>query len=387
MKRKFEGKVILVLGGGVGGLVAANKLRKKLSKEHKIILIDKNDKHVYSPSFLWLMLEKRNAEKIQKPLDILKRKGIVFVNEEIIKIIPEKKIVKTEKNEFRYDYLIISLGAELVPENITGLSQAGYNLYQLEDVERLKNNLKKFQGGKVGIVISSLPFKCPAAPYEATFLLDEYFAKKGIRDKTEISIFTPEALPMPTAGPENGKIIKSMLEARNIYFNPEIQIISADPDKKVVQFNDRTANYDLLIFIPPHRGPKVIRDSGLGNEMGWIPVDKNTLRTRFEGVFAIGDVTSVTLDSGKPLPKAGVFAHFEAEVVAENIVAEIKGLRSDKKYDGKAYCFLETGHGKSGFATGNFYAKPSPDVRMKKPGRKWHWAKILFEKYWFWKWF
>ena len=252
-------KQILILGGGTGGLVAANKLFKKIGKEHKIILIDKNDKHVYAPSFLWVMEGKRKVEEIQKPLKLLRRKGINFVNEEIVKIIPEKKIVKTKKNEFNYDYLIISLGAELLPENVKGLSQAGYNLYQLEDVERLRDNLKNFQGGRVAIVISSLPFKCPAAPYEAAFLLDEYFSKKGIRKKTEINIFTPELLPMPAAGPENGKIIKSMLESRNISFNPEVQLISVNSNKKEIRFKgDNIINYDMLIFVPPHQGPKAI---------------------------------------------------------------------------------------------------------------------------------
>src|SRR3989338_6216777 len=231
-------KQILILGGGIGGLVAANKIRKKLSKEHKIMLIDKNDKHIYAPSFLWVMEGKRNAEKIQKPLEFLKRRGISFVNEKVVKIEPEKKIVRTNKNKFNYDYLIISLGAELVPENIKGLSQAGYNLYQIEEVERLREDLKEFKGGKVAIVISSLPFKCHAVPYEAAFLLDEYFSNKGIRRKIEINIFTPEALPMPSAGEENGKRIKSMLEERNINFNPELQLVSVDSDKKELKFKE-----------------------------------------------------------------------------------------------------------------------------------------------------
>ena len=381
-------KQILILGGGIGGLVAANKLRKKLSKEHKIMLIDKNDKHIYAPSFLWVMEGKRNAEKIQKPLEFLKRRGISFVNEKVVKIEPEKKIVRTNKNKFNYDYLIISLGAELVPENIKGLSQAGYNLYQIEEVERLREDLKEFKGGKVAIVISSLPFKCPAAPYEAAFLLNEYFSKKGIRSKTDIRIYTPEILPMPSAGPENGKIIKSLLESRSINFTPEVQLVSVDSNKKELKFKEeKIFNYNMLIFVPPHQGPKVIKDSKLGNEASWIPVDKNTLKTKYDNVFAIGDVASITLDSGKPLSKAGVFAHFEAEVVAENIVAEINGLNSNKKYDGQAYCFLELGYGKSGFAGGNFYSKPVPMIKMRRPGRLWHWGKILLEKYWFWRYF
>jgi len=381
-------KQILILGGGIGGLVAANKLRKKLGNEHKITLIDKNDKHIYAPSFLWVMQGKRNAEKIQKPLEHLKINGIDFVNEKVVKIEPEKKIVRTNKNNFNYDYLIISLGTELVPENIKGLSQAGYNLYQIEEVERLREDLKEFKGGKVIIVISSLPFKCPAAPYEAAFLLDEYFSKKRIRGKTEINIFTPETLPMPSAGLENGKIIASMLEKRNIEFNPELQLVSVYSDKKELKFKEgKIVNYDMLIFVPPHRGPRVIKDSKLGNEAGWIPVDKNTLKTKYDNVFAIGDVASITLDSGKPLSKAGVFAHLEAEVVAENIAAEINGLAPNKKYDGQAYCFLELGYGKSGFAGGNFYSKPSPMIKMRRPGRLWHWGKILLEKYWFWRYF
>ena len=381
-------KQILILGGGIGGLVVANKLRKKLGKEHKIMLIDKNDKHIYAPSFLWVIEGKRNAEKIQKPLEFLKRRGISFVNEKVVKIEPEKNIVRTNENNFSYDYLIISLGAELVPENIKGLSKAGYNLYQIEEVERLREDLKEFKGGKVAVVISSLPFKCPAAPYEAAFLLDEYFYKRGMRSKTDIMVYTPETLPMPSAGPENGKIIKSMLESRNINFIPEVQLVSVDSDKKELKFKEgKIVNYDMLIFVPPHQGPRVIKDSKLGNESGWIPVNKYTLKTKYNNVFAIGDVSSITLDSGKPLSKAGVFAHLEAEVVAENIVAEINGLNPNKKYDGQAYCFLELGYGKSGFAGGNFYSKPVPMIKMRRPGRLWHWGKILLEKYWFWRYF
>src|SRR3990167_8225581 len=249
-------KQILILCGGIGGLVVANKLRKKIGKEHKIIIIDRNDKHIYAPSFLLVMEGKRNAEKIQKPLERLKRRGIGFVNEKVVKIEPEKNIVKTNKNDFNYDYLIISLGAELVPETIKGMTNAGHNLYQLDGVERLREDLKKFKGGKVVIIISSLPFKCPAAPYEAAFLLDEYFSKKGIRSKTDIRIYTPEILPMPSAGPENGKIIKSMLESRNINFTPEVQLVSVDSDKKELKFKEgKIVNYDMLIFVPPHQGP------------------------------------------------------------------------------------------------------------------------------------
>lgn len=384
----MQQKTIIVLGGGIGGLVAANELKKKIGNKARVVLIDKNKTHVYAPSFLYLMLGKRQAAKIQKPLSLLKRKGVEVVNEEVMKIDPENKKVVMASGDYKYDYLIISLGADLAPEKIKGLAASGYNLYDLREVERLRDDLKNFSGGKVVIVVSSLPFKCPAAPYEAAFLLNENFLKKGIRDKTEISIFTPETLPMPAAGPENGKVIRAMLETKNIKFNPEVRLVSVDPDKKELIFDkDGNENFDFLIYIPPHQGPKVVKDSNIGNEMGWIPVDKRTLKTKYENVFAIGDIAAITLVSGKPLPRAGVFAHFEAKVAVENIIREIKGLPADQEYDGHAYCFLETGFGKAGFASGNFYGEPAPVVKIKRPGWLWHWGKMLFEKYWFWKWF
>lgn len=381
-------KTIIILGGGTGGLVAANELKKKAGKSARVILIDKSKTHIYAPAFLYLMLDKRRTAKIQKRLSLLKRKGIEVVNEKITRIDPTNKTVRTQGGEYKYDYLIISLGAELAPEKIKGLAQSGYNLYELRGVERLRDDLKNFAGGKVAIVIASLPFKCPAAPYEAAFLLDEYFQKKGIRDKTEISIFTPEALPMPATGFENGKVIKAMVEKRNIKFNPEVQLVSVDPNTKKLTFEKGVEqDFDLLVVVPPHQGPKVIRDSSIGNEMGWIPVDKRTLKTKYENVFAIGDITAITLVSGKLLSKAGVFAHFEAEVVVENIISEMKGLPAKKEYNGRAFCFLELGFGKAGFAGGNFYAEPTPIIKMKRPGRLWYWGKLLFEKYWLWKWF
>ncbi len=383
-----EQKTVVILGGGTGGLVAAYQLKKQSGNQTRVILIDKNPNHVYSPSFLWLMLGKRSAKQIQKPLARLTRRGIEFVRDEIVRVNVENRIVLTATQSFHYDYLIVALGADLAPEKVPGLEKSGYNLYELQEVERLRDDLKSFSGGKVAVVISSLPFKCPAAPYEASFLLDEYFQKTGVRDQTEINIFTPEPFPMPVTGPENGKTVRELVESRNIKFNPEVQLVSVDPNMKQLVFeNGRNESFDLLVYIPPHQGPKVVRESEIGNELGWLPVDGTTLKTKYDHVFAIGDVAAISLVSGKPLPRAGVFAHLEAEVVVKNIVAEIKGLPADKKFDGHAFCFLELGYGKAGFASGNFYAEPVPFVALKRPGRLWHWGKVLFEKYWLWKWF
>src|SRR3989338_9946947 len=166
-------KTIIILGGGTGGLAAANELKKKVGEKARVILIDKSPHHIYAPSFLWLMLGKRQAEKIQRPLSLLQRKGIEFINEEITKIDLENKLVKTQNQSQQYNYLIVSLGAELIPDKIPDLAESGHNLYALKEVERLRTDLENFPGGKVAVVVSSLPFKCPTAPYEAAFLLNE----------------------------------------------------------------------------------------------------------------------------------------------------------------------------------------------------------------------
>lgn len=383
---------ILILGGGVGGLVAANELRKKLGREHNIVLVDKSTKHSFAPSYLWVMMGWREPGEIEKELSLLNKKGIEYINAEVLDIDVANRLVKTSNRNFSYDYLIISLGAELAPELIPGLSKAAYNLYDVNELVKLREGLKKFSGGTVVVLICSVPFKCPAAPYEAALLLDYSFRERGIRDKVEIKIFTPEPLPMPTAGPAVGSALKQMLEERGIVFNPGYKIASVDAEKKELSFEKGNEKFDLLVTVPPHRAPAVVRKAGLAGEVPWIPVDKNTLKTQHDGVYAIGDVAGIRLPGRfKPdvpliLPKAGVFAHAHAEVVAKNIAAEIRGgVRGE--FDGKGFCFIEAGYGMAGYGSGNFYTQPAPSVGIRKPGRLWRWGKALFEKYWFWKWF
>ena len=193
---------------------------------------------------------------------------------------------------------------------------------------------------------------------------------------------------MPVAGPAVGNAVKGMVEAKGIGFHPQMRIASVDvPSKELVFENGQRVGYDLLIAIPPHRAPLAVRDSGLLGESGWIPVDAHTLKTRYDGVYAIGDITTIMLPVGKPLPKAGVFAHYEADVVAKNIAAELEGSKPGHAFDGRGYCFLEMGAGKAGFASGNFYAAPEPRVTMRRPGYHWHWGKVLFERWWLRHWF
>jgi len=380
---------ILVLGGGIGGVVAANVLSRKLGREHEIVLVDRRIKHRFSPSFPWLMMGWREPHQVTRNLDLLNKKGIKYVNGEVLKIDPANRMVKTSTKDFAYDYLIVALGAELAPEAIPGFSDSAHHIYELEEAMKFREVLKRFSGGAVAVGVSSLPFKCPAAPYEAALFMDYHFRRKGIRDKVDIRFFTAEGRPMGVAPPEIGNMVKGILEGRGISYHPSLKLTSVDSEKGEITFEGgKCMNFDLLFAVPPHRAPNVVRESGLTDESGWVSVDKRTLRTKYDDVFALGDVTKIMLAMGKPLPKAGVFAHGEAEVVAHNIVADIHGNK-EKEFDGGGACFLEIGYGKAGMVRGNFYAEPTPDVKMRWPGvsRMWRWSKILFEKYWFWRWF
>lgn len=191
---------------------------------------------------------------------------------------------------------------------------------------------------------------------------------------------------MPVAGPKVSAELRQMVEAKAIGYHPGHAIASVDPVKRRLSFaNGVEADFDLLAYVPPHRVPKVVQDSGMCGEAGWVPVDRGSLETKFPGVHAIGDVTGIMLTSiGKPLPKAGVLAHNQAEVVAHNIAVAISGRGTRREFGGEGECFIETGDGKAGFGSGNFYADPAPRIDLKRPSRLLHWGKIAFEKYWLW---
>ncbi|MBI3596745.1 MAG: NAD(P)/FAD-dependent oxidoreductase [Nitrospirae bacterium] len=381
-------KTILILGGGIGGHVAANVLRKQIARDHRVILVDRKREYVFSPSLLWLMVGQRRLEQIYRPLDLLSQKGIEVIQAEVTKIALATRTVVAGDRNLAGDYLIISLGAELAPETVPGLREGAHIFYEPSGAEKLWEAVREFSGGRVVLLIAATPFKCPAAPYEAAMLLSDYFRKRGIREEVDLSIYTPEPLPMPVAGPAVGNAVKGMVEAKGIGFHSQMKIASVDAALKELVFeNGRRVGYDLLIAIPPHRAPQVVRNSGLLAESGWIPVDAHTLKTRYEGIYAIGDITTIMLPVGKPLPKAGVFAHYEAEAVAKNIAAELEGNKPTHVFNGQGYCFLEMGGSRAGFAGGNFYAAPEPRIKLRRPGYHWHWGKILFEKWWLRHWF
>jgi sulfide:quinone oxidoreductase len=382
-------ETIIILGGGVGGIVTANELSSHLSREHRIILIEKNKEHTFAPSYLWLMNGDRKKKQISVPLKSLLKKNVEVVNAIVSEIVPAEQKIKADEKEYHYDFLVIALGADIESEKIQGWDDNIHTFYTFDGAVKLHETLKTFSGGKVALVIASMPYKCPGAPHEGAMLIEDFFTAKGLREKVSIDLFTPESQPLPVAGPDLGNAVKNMLHNKGIRFHPSMNLDSVDTKSKQLFFNGKESfDYDLLIVIPPHHAPSVIRNSDLANANGWIDVNPASLQTKYENVFAIGDIASIPLpgrwipDKPMMLPKAGIFSHLQADVVAKNIVRKIKGEKADEKFCADGYCMLEAGEDMAGFAYGDFFGEPHPQVHLKKIGRKWHIGKVLFEKWW-----
>lgn len=380
---------IVVLGGGVGGMVAANEIRRQLPSGHRVVLVEKNPQHAFAPSFLWLMTGDREPDQIRRPVARLLRRGVKLVQGEVLGIDPVQRKVRTSAAEVAYDHLVVALGADLAADAIPGLAAASHTFYTFDGAARLRDSLQAFSGGSIAVVVSSMPYKCPGAPHEGAMLIADYFRRRGLSSRIEIHLFTPEPQPMPVAGPQLGEAVRSMLEAKAIKFHPLHKLIGVEPGSRKLAFdNGQEFTYDLLVAVPPHRAPKAVVDAGLTNQSGWVPVDPRTLRASQDGVYAIGDVTSIPIPGRwKPdvplmLPKAGVFAHAQAEVVAQRIVAEVSGRPCEAAFCGDGYCMLEAGEDLAGFAFGNFFAEPAPSVQLRRIGKAWHLGKVLFEKWW-----
>jgi len=376
-------RTVLVLGAGIGGIVAAETLRKLLPASDRVIAVDRAAQHFFPPSMLWLMVGERAPEEFSKPLDRLLRRGIEFRRGNVTRIDPARREVEIDGESLRADALVIALGAEYAPETIPGLAAAGLCIYTMEGATAIRDALARFSGGRIVILTAAPQYKCPAAPYETALLVDGYLHKRGLREKTTIEFFAAEPRPMFVAGPELGAAVRGMVEGRGVAYHPEHQVKEVDAANRRISFaNGASTEFDLLLYVPPHRAPTVVREAGLTNESGWVPVDRNTLQTPFENVFAIGDITTIPLKMGRPLPKAGVFAHGQAEVVAHNIAHAWTGKGEPRQFTGEGLCFIETGGGRAGIGKGNFYAEPTPQVEMRGPNRFLHMGKILYEKYW-----
>jgi sulfide:quinone oxidoreductase len=377
------GHTALILGGGVGGLTVANELRRRLTRADRVVVVERNPIHVFAPSFLWVASGSRRPSQIQKPVRDLLRPGIELVAGIVESIDGVKRSAVIDGREIAADVMVVALGTELSPESIPGLAEGGHNFYTLAGAQSLNAALEDFSGGKVLVLTAQPGYKCPAAPYEQVMLVESVLRKRRLRDKSIVELHAAEPAPMPVAGPAIGDAIKSILRDKGIAYFANHQVTSLDTAARVVNFSDgSTASYDLLAFVPPHRPPQALASAGFGGETGWIPVDRATLQTRFENVYAIGDAAAIPLSLGKPLPKAGVFAHGQAQVVAENIARAWASRPTSARFDGHGACFVETGSGRAALGVGNFYAEPVPAITLKSPSAIWHLAKVIFEKRW-----
>jgi sulfide:quinone oxidoreductase len=312
-------KQIVILGGGSGGVVAATKLARALGDLHDVILIDRRPEHVFMPGFLFLMVGQREPEQIVRRLRRLERHGVKILQDEILGIDPARQEVALMGHKVHYDYLIVALGFDTRPDLIPGYAEGAHHAWELDAAMRSRRALDQFDGGRVIVGVPLGPYRCPPAPYETQWMLDSYFRRRGMRDRVTIEYFTREAEP---SGEARDPVVWMDAESRRrgIKQNYEFVVQSIDAERKTVNglYGYKLA-YDLLFMIPPHRPARTLIDSGLADTETGIRVDYDTLATKWDNVYAVGDCADM------PASKAGVVAHQEADLVAHNLAVEITG--------------------------------------------------------------
>ncbi len=360
-------KRILILGAGFGGLAAATELRKGLDHDHHVTILDRKRSFMMGLVKLWILEGSRRLEDSQTPLDGLKAKGIEYLNDEVTMIDTTSNQVQAKDHGWiKYDYLIVALGAELVPDRIAGFVGRGYNLYDAQQVPKLRDRLLELKRGSVAVTIMGMPYKCPPAPYEASMIIDSLLSSRGTRSSVDIDIYSPAPVALPVAGPQVSASIIETLSQRGIRFNPSHKLRSVS-DRLEFE-NGNLVDYDVLVGIPPHRAPEVVTRSGLV-EGDWVVVDRSTMKTRFANVFAIGDVTEIRVGN-VGLPKAGIFAEEQGKVAAKQIISELSGKPANAAFAGQGYCFMEVGNRRAGYLEADFFNPAGPIIRLEAPSEQ-----------------
>lgn len=370
-------KKVLIVGGGLAGTIVANGLCRQLREELSsgsvaITMIGATDKHMYQPGLLYVPFGKMREDDLFRDQRKVLDRRVPYIVDPAKNIDVEKKAVTTESGKiFSYDYLVIATGSRIRPDNIPGMVEGGHWFYDLDGARKMRDALAAFEGGKIVVNVNA-PHKCPVAPLEITFMLRDYLAGKGLLEKSEITYTYPvgrlHALE-PVAhwtGPEFEKYgIKS-----ETFFNTK----EVDAKAKTITSEEGvTLPYDLLVTIPPHSGQQVITDSNLGAG-GWVPTVKNTLlKEGSDNVFIVGDTTNI------PISKAGSTAHFEADTIVDNLSSLLKEERWARDYDGKVFCFVETGMSTGTYVWFNYTTPPNPGP----PSQMIHWFKLAYNRlYW-----
>ena len=369
---------VLVLGGGFGGLSAANEIRKFLSSSQvKITVVDKKNWFMVGFVKLWIIKGTRTFENSTALLTGLAKKEINFLNEEILQIDLENKNIKTTTSNLSYDYLIVAMGASLAPDKIQGLTENGMNLYDYKQSEQIHNKITNLKTGKIAISIMGMPYKCPPAPFEASLIIDSMLRENKTRDSVQIHFYSPAPITLPAAGPEISKQVLELISSEKIIFHDSCKIKSVEPNKLI--FENSEADFDLLLAIPPHVAPDVIYESGLAKQGNFIPINRDC-KTPFENVYAIGDVTSLKVTETMAVPKAGVFAEGEGDTVAQNIVSKIQSKEESALFDGKGSCFIESGRDTASLIEVDMFSGPAPSTNLTESTSEHLDEKLQFEK-------
>ena len=381
-------KKLLILGAGTAGTMMAAKMRRNLDRDDwEITVVDQDDRHIYQPGLLFIPFSIYRTRDVIKPRSRYIPRGVDFVISEIDAIEPDQNKVRlTGGGELEYDFLVIATGSRIVPEETEGLTEEGwqetaFDFYTLDGAAKLEGALEAWEGGRLVLNVVEMPIKCPIAPIEFVCLADWYLTEKGVRDKTEIVYATP--LEGAFTKPRASAMLGDILDKKNIKVEGLYSAGSVDGANGVLKsWDEREIPYDLLVTIPTHMGSETIERSDMGDELSFIPTNKNTLQADgFENIFVLGDATDL------PSSKAGSVAHFQGEVLEENLLRSIKGRPLIDEFDGHANCFIETGFGKAVLIDFNYDVEPLPG-KYPVPGvgplsllgesEMNHWGKMAF---------
>ena len=351
-------KNLVILGAGTSGTMMANHLVGKLPKnDWKITIVDQYKTHYYQPGFLFLPFDIYSTKQVKKKGKKFIPKKVNYINQKIEQIFPEENKIKLENEDINYDILIIATGTKIAPEEIDGMKGPKwhkniFDFYTYEGAKALRDKLRTWKGGKLAVHITEMPIKCPVAPLEFAFLADSYFVKKGMRDKVDITFVTP--LDGAFTKPKATKALHYLLEEKGIKEVTDFNVESIDYENDtMIDYSGKEVEYDLLVTVPTNIGDELMERSGLGDDMNFVPTDKATLQSKkHENIFVIGDATNL------PASKAGSVAHFEAEILTDNILLYIDGKPLKEEFDGHANCFIETGNGKALLIDFNYTHEP-----------------------------
>jgi len=381
-------KRLLILGGGTAGTMMANKLRKALDQDDwEISVVDKHKTHYYQPGFLFIPFGIYSKQDVQKPKSDFFPAGVKVIFSDIDRVDAENnKVFLQGGRVLQYDFLIIATGAQTNIDETQGLNDRLWNksifdFYTIGGAVALQNFFKTWEGGKLVLAISEIPFKCPVAPIEFICLAEAYFTKKGIRDKVELIFVTP--MSGVFTKPIATKMLSELLSEKNIKVIPDFYIERIDNENKtLVSYDEQEVPFDVLTIIPVNMGDEMVARSGLGDDMNFIPTNKHTLQSeKYENVFILGDAANI------PTSKSGSVAHFAGEVLYENIKNAIEGRPLTAKFDGHSNCYIETGYGKGALIDFNYNTEPLPGTfplpglgpfGLLKNTKMNHYGKILF---------